>query len=217
MAIKGYWPLNGNSNDKSGNGYNGTDSNITYGQGIQNGSAVLNGTSASILTPQIAGINSTNPIIINAWIKTSSNSPQRIFALNTSNLGTANDSIVLAVSWTSLDPTTNHKAVFGLYDTTWTGNYAISSAIVDDGKWHMITGYCPSNGGYAYIYVDGVLSGQSPTTTAWQSFTTASWLIGKFYGNAEYFNGSIDEVGLYNNTLSPAYFKNEYAKAKGFF
>jgi len=41
MAIKGYWRLNGNSNDASGNGNNGTDTNITYSQanGVLNGGA----------------------------------------------------------------------------------------------------------------------------------------------------------------------------------
>jgi hypothetical protein len=47
MAIVGYWRLNGNSNDASGNGYNGTDANITYSQakGVLNGGAGFAGNS----------------------------------------------------------------------------------------------------------------------------------------------------------------------------
>ena len=44
--IKGYWMLNGNSNDYSGNGNNGIDTNIAYSQGYgllnQGANPVLN-------------------------------------------------------------------------------------------------------------------------------------------------------------------------------
>jgi hypothetical protein len=43
-----YYKLNNNANDSSGNGYNGTASNVTYAAGKFDDAAVFNGTSSKI-------------------------------------------------------------------------------------------------------------------------------------------------------------------------
>jgi hypothetical protein len=46
MALIAHWPLNGNTNDVSGNGYDGTPTNITYVAGKIGQAASFNGTNS---------------------------------------------------------------------------------------------------------------------------------------------------------------------------
>jgi len=66
--------MNGNSNDSSGNGNNGTDTMITYSKlyGKFNEGALLNGSSSYIKILNSSSLNMPNNFTISVWIKKSS-------------------------------------------------------------------------------------------------------------------------------------------------
>lgn len=68
MGIKGYWKLNGNSNDTSGNGNNGTDTDVTYSQNnaVSGLAGHFNGSTSKIDLPSL-GIGGRNPFSLSSW------------------------------------------------------------------------------------------------------------------------------------------------------
>ena len=59
-GLVAHWPFNGNANDASGNGYNGTPTNVSYTtgfNGISNTAALFNGTSSYIDVAYQSGLN----------------------------------------------------------------------------------------------------------------------------------------------------------------
>ena len=99
----------------------------------------------------------------------------------------------------------SNKAVFVIYNGT-TYLQPTSTTSVNDGKWHLITGtYDSSN--YMRIYVDGVLEDTQYAATVEGDGNSVNLRIG--YGdlvdppvNKKFFNGTIDDVRIYNRTLS---------------
>src|SRR5690606_35078959 len=59
-ALVAYWKYNGNSNDSSGNGHNGTDTSMTYGAGQVGDCAIFNGSTSKIIVPDANGFSFTN-------------------------------------------------------------------------------------------------------------------------------------------------------------
>jgi hypothetical protein len=78
---------------------------------------------------------------------------------------------------------------------------ARSNLVVNDGNWHYACGTTSPE----QVYVDGVL--QSSTDSESWSFEPNAKIGTK--GTAQYFNGSIDEVRIWNRTLTQAEIKNE--------
>lgn len=83
----------------------------------------------------------------------------------------------------------------------WTNGTSLASGAtnLDDGKWHQVVGIC--NGSYQWLYVDGAYSNSQAGTLGTDMYDL---LIGMRDTGTMYFNGSIDEIRLYNRTLSQA-------------
>ncbi len=71
-STKAYYPLNGNSNDFSGNTNTGTDTAITYPQGRFGQGAKFNGSSSVITASDSASLDITGNLFVSAWISTAS-------------------------------------------------------------------------------------------------------------------------------------------------
>jgi len=84
---------------------------------------------------------------------------------------------------------------------SYAANVLTSGSAINDGAWHHIAGVY--DGTTSYIYVDGVLA-NSATRTNNLSRGTDNFDIGINYARAIYFNGSIDDVRVYNRALSAA-------------
>ncbi len=95
---------------------------------------------------------------------------------------------------------------------TWTGqtNLATSPASYNDGKWHQMVATQGSDG--MKLYLDGVLVATNAQTQA-QGYN-GYWRVGgdsDWGGDSAFFKGSIDEVAVYPNVLTPTQVKNHYA------
>jgi hypothetical protein len=134
-----------------------------------------------------------NPESAFAWIKTSYNSTQGIFSHGTYTASGYNRGLSLNVAGYN---------GYVLFTSGGNGaNYNCAenaSGNVADGNWHHV-GYVYSGKGSLILYVDGIgyLCPMASFDTRWGPFK-----IGYGVNDGHYFNGSIDEVLIYNRSLS---------------
>jgi len=89
------------------------------------------------------------------------------------------------------------------------GNWRYSTTIVNDGKWHHIF-YILDNTSHYSIYVDGNREYYGLVSGSY-SYAKNIKSIGKYYSSdIRYFNGSMDEVRIYNRALYPEEVKDHY-------
>ncbi len=109
------------------------------------------------------------------------------------------------INWGTL----NAAGDIGIYVGESGGLY--SSAPVDDGNWHNVAITRNATTGVVQLYVDGVLNGTTTLETGLK--TSAFQLIGALQTDANdgvtptganYFNGQLDEVRIYNLVVDPA-------------
>lgn len=183
--------------DTSGNGFNGTLSPqglTTYAAGpVDNFAINFSGGDDSFVTiPNPVG----NNFSLAFWVNTTATGGTGQWwagdgLVDGDNPGTTNDFGVALVG---------SKVGFGVGnpDTTIT-----STKVVNDGSWHHVVATRSGTTGIYQLYVDGVLqataSGSTPTRSA-----PVTLDIGKIHSGGGYFSGSIDDVRIYNDVISPA-------------
>lgn len=96
------------------------------------------------------------------------------------------------------------------YCNSLTTTSVVSSADVNDGKWHHVVGVY--TGSQLQIYVDGVLSNSVAATGNIQTNNRALRIGSNDQGSARYFDGSIHDVRIYGYGLSAS----DVAKLYGF-
>lgn len=206
-GLVGHWTFDGKNmtnitaTDVSGNGNNGTLTNMT-----RNGSAVIgkigqalsfNG-SSYITFPHTTALN-LYPISFGGWFKTNYAAGSRAGFVSKYTGGSAN-------GWES---GITNKKVYAYYfgATSDTGGPA-SAADFNDGKWHHSMNVVDANG--MTMYVDGIVVATSSWTAA-PSVTTSVSIgrIGEAHANAD-FPGSLDDIRVYNRALSAQEVKTLY-------
>jgi hypothetical protein len=198
--VAGYH-LDDDFSDYSGNGNDGTNNGVTF-----TSSSVANCSAESLQGPQ-AGVfdgssyisTSANPagnFTATAWFKTSSCATGvgcRIVTVNSVNSGGGGIALTIADDDQSLST---------LYDVVQWGTKTTS---VTDGNWHFGVLTYDSATGESNVYLDG---GSTPVSslTNTPSIGSITYIGASYYdvygGVFAYFNGSIDEVQIYNKILS---------------
>jgi len=191
---------------------NGTGTNVTDSSGYGN-NGTLNGTNCTVEGIMGYGcyfdgsgdfINITNSISVSnltaeAWVKVAS-------------LGGANPQIYIQ----QLNGVSTGRTLLGVrYDInnnffTNIGNTALYSGTVPDiNRWyHTAVTYDTSDtGNEVKLYVDGVLVASHSETL---EEGTTPYLIGRGKTTIQHFNGTVDEVAIWNRSLSASEIRNHY-------
>lgn len=141
------------------------------------------------------------PVTMTGWFKTSTVAAQTIFAFADASVG----NVAYGLEVRSL----GHA--MGMRRNT-TATYALGNSFVCDGEWHhaalVIAGDADSK-----LYVDGVLEAIDTTSVSWNGAIDTS-SIGR-YGDSSpsgYFDGTLDEVVIYDAALSAGAIKDLYAR-----
>lgn len=92
------------------------------------------------------------------------------------------------------------KVQFLRYDGSHIPNIGSTATINDGTNFHMVTGV--KNGTTLTIYIDGVASIPSATDTTTGDTTNTGGLYFGSRGGVELFNGTVDEVGIWNRALT---------------
>ena len=190
--------LDGNANDTGGN-YNGTASNVTYAQSYINNGGVFNGSSSVIDLGQrlLGGTHSAS-----AWVKTSATGARQVI------IGNAYDGSTYGLS--VFIETDNILYLQWSHSNSWINVVDSTVNRVNDGSWHHIAYFISA--GSQKLYVDGAEVASGTTSSTAQNNTTAPTRIGRNWDASGYFNGSIDQVRIFNKALSTSEIATLYAE-----
>jgi hypothetical protein len=218
-GLVGWWPFNGNANDESGNGNNGTVYGATLTSnrmGIANSAYEFDGLNDYIDCGDINQIDGQNTLCINVWIKSNRNtSYARILGKEDSN---SNLGINIKLSGpqdigaTSLYQITSNIRTTSLLPTAYSG------FTPDTIQWHMITLIFNGNGllnsDKCKIFIDGALSNSNYYDSISNAIanTTFPFWIGGIYPNPTElpYDGLIDDIGIWNRALTQQEVANLY-------
>jgi len=193
-GLVGWWPFNGNANDASGNGYNGTVNGATLTTdrfGVANKAYSFNGSTNYITLNSTGNLDFTQGITFSAWIQPTElrmasivdkmyGCPTIGFRLNLRDNG---------------DIWTEH----GCYGGGLSSAFAPSSYSANSLK--FIVGTLDPQGGNK-LYIDGVLVS---TATPVQIINNSKTIeVGRVFSPVayEFFKGKIDDVGIWTRALS---------------
>jgi uncharacterized protein (TIGR02145 family) len=202
-GLVAWYPFNGNANDASGNGNNGTVYGATLVNdrfGNSNSAYSFNGSNyIDILSTGIPN----NPEVLTecAWVKTTINGQCVILTRRHLDDGT---------DWPTL-MMQDDKGVISADDQGYKID-AITTSPINDGVWHFIVGI--RNHEMFSVYFDGQL--QATITTSY-SFggSILNLHIGHHGAWNSWFNGTLDDIRIYNRALSSSEIQSLYLENTG--
>jgi hypothetical protein len=199
-GLVGYWPFNGNANDESGNGNNGTVNGATLTTdrfGNVNTSYSFNGSSNWIEISHNSNFDfeTPNSITISTWIKTSMTSGA-VFVQKQSGVGNTQNGVNCGILNLNGSLCGVSKKTNGIQSLI-----ASPATVSNNNSWHHFV-YCFS-GGYAKTYLDGVLISSQTDAGSIVGNSTTNLIFG--YGlplNNFFYNGRLDDIGIWNRALT---------------
>lgn len=204
---KALYRLDGNANDESGN-YHGAETAITYGGGVYERGAVFAQTSGSrIQTTYTQPASSVASL--SYWINSSTASNGYDLMLCDGDVTGA--STLLRV-FLSINVTPNW--VIGTADgvTSWYDSTVSASGILNGSNHHIVITY---SGTTIKLYVDNVLKNTYTSTVAFGAAGTNPLVIGNqgaYINTTRGFNGSIDQVRIFNRAITATEVATLYAE-----
>jgi trimeric autotransporter adhesin len=186
-----YYPFIGNANDASGNGRNGVLSggvtSATDRFGNPNQAYAFNGSNGSIDVNNWNILTGNSPRTMMVWFKMTLPNTIRQYFLAWGPYGNSASSVIGAFS-----DGRYHIGFMGYANDLW----VINQFQYYDNQWHLIA--VTFDGNNLSIYLDGVFA-TSKTTTLNTSSTKLT--IGNRLGT-DFFNGSLDDIRIYNRALT---------------
>ena len=209
-GLVAYYPLDGNTNDASGNGNNGINNGATQVSGKINGAYSFNGSNYINLG---TNLEAKNIKTVSFWVNFNSlSAPQEIFSKSVSHCGLE---LIL------------YGGFLGMYvmdeggycaNVTVSGESAItySTSMLSTGTWYHLAAV--QNGTFMAIYLNGtqVANGSFMNTigNAGVSSDIIPLMLGAWtepssypYGGQRFFRGSLDELRIYDRVLTDSEIK----------
>jgi hypothetical protein len=198
-GLRCWWPFTGSANDLSGNGYHGTVYGATLTTdrfGVSNRAYYFDGGADYIWTAYY-GVSGSNPRAVSFWAQTTNSVDE-----------------LSAVSWGANQPGGRFGCHFNISATGVTADMAYSFITYAsggpfyDGSWHhFVFQSATSDLSEVELYMDGMLLTQSMqsanTATPINTTLVNPLTIGKVCDQSAYFfDGRIDDIGIWNRTLS---------------
>jgi hypothetical protein len=210
-GLVGWWPFNGNANDESGNGNNGTVNGATLTMDrceISNSAFSFDGNSSRIVVADnnTLDIQSNQSLSIATWVK---------HDLSVSNIG------VYIISKYSGIIATGPQYGIGTgftgqgYTTTQIASGLSNhielrgNNVINDGEWHHLT-YLWENGSNVKLYVDGILDTAKNMTLSGSIINNLNLHFGCGANLAQFYKGKIDDIGIWNRILTENEIQNLY-------
>ncbi len=201
-GLVAYYPFNGNAKDESGNGNDGKTSNdLVFTEGLnekQGHAAFLNGISDPINCGRNEILYPNDKISISAWISSTDSRGWIVSKWNDLSGYTQTYGLILE----------NGEPIFWLNGETNSFDDLNLKAekFIGDGEWHHVIATWDKMAGEnnMKIYIDGVLAAQKTTPARDLTTKSSDVLIGGSVGTSKskFFNGSIDDVRIYNRALT---------------
>ncbi|MFM2230687.1 MAG: hypothetical protein RL607_1945 [Bacteroidota bacterium] len=201
-GLVGYWPFNGNANDESGNGNNGTNNGAILATdrfGYINSCYFFQNNNISIPHNPSFGFQATSAITISMWCNSSDVSNISHF------MGKRADSSPyfnwqIAYGGSVIGPSFGSGTGPGIY------NGAFSSDLFLINNWYHIVG--KFDNGVWLLYVNGILKATNNTAIVNPDSNTPI-TVGSS-GNFQGYYGKLDDIGIWNRALTQQEITNLY-------
>jgi len=217
------YPFNGNANDASGNGNHGTVNGgtalTTDRFGNANSAYSFGGVSADFIqVPNNAAIQLGDSYTISAWVMPNAFFPgsnQANFILCKGNQNTEGHYNLQYGDFLDGSPGTLTPSQMNFASTIHKGGteqYAFENPVtqpVQLNTWYNIT--ATFDGTDLLLYVNGKLKASSVITGTFGVLNTGPLFIGKSVDNTYFVNGKIDDIKIYDGSLSSSQVFDEYA------
>ena len=193
-GLIGYWPFNGNANDESGNGNNGTVNGASLTDdryGDSNSAYYFDGVNDYIdCGDSLLGATTTQSITVNSWVKMQDSLSGMVIS-KYQNLDASKSNYFM-----SFDRLNSRLRLTGR------GTNVVDGSFVSTGDWLMLTAIYQNGTNSSKIYVNGSYINQgSLNFNSYQA--VAKTLIGRNAGSPpNYFKGKIDDIGIWNRALN---------------
>ena len=206
-GLVGNWRFNegtgSTAKDSSPFGNNGTIHGASWVRGKFGSALEFDGTDDYAEVPDSNSLHIANAITVASWVK-----PLDYTDYDNIVSKSGDDTFCL-----KLVPADNYRYEFGIRRADNNEWWYVQSYVYTFGDWHFVVG--TFDGRYIKIYVDGTLQGTSDLGSTVSLVTNTNNLtIGCQFGTGRWFNGTIDEVRIYNRVLSEEEIKIHYAFTK---
>lgn len=205
-GLVAFYAFNGNANDISGRGNNGTIlggatfQNDRFGQANQ--AILLDGVNDYISIPRNSSLEPTNALTINAWITPTrmTNAGWRTLISKATTPG-VDPFVSFSIQSSSSSPI-NNRWQFNLSNgSSGSLKSLVTKAALPDKDTLMLTAVLSE--GIMRLYINGKLD-TSMAFTGNIGYTAQNLLIGySMTGPNEYYKGTIDEIAIWNKALTP--------------
>jgi hypothetical protein len=213
--LAAYYPFNGNANDASTNGYNGTVHGATLTTnrfGTPNAAYAFNGAQNYISIPENIFNPSNSAITISVWVTTDANSyanTEYIF-----DKSSVNGEMAIYSSANQFE--------FGVSLSNPRTGISVSAALSSSCVTHLVCVYQQGQG--IWLYTNGVLASSLtgiPNSTLWKDpsgypLASAIGIYDYTPGPFDAFHGVIDDIRVYTRALSTAEVQQLYQYESGF-
>ena len=199
-GLVGWWPFNGNANDESGNGNNGTVNGAaltTDRYNNLNNAYSFNGTTDYIKVANSILPNTPSSCSFSFWFNSSDNDAC-FLSDRAAGINYAKYQIMIS----------SNKVSSNSYSSGCNSNPVQSN--YDYNVWNHVVVVKDNTQSSEYLYLNGVLIATVNTLCYWSSLNSTN--IGRRGGssNDAYYSGKIDDIGIWNRALTQQEITNLY-------
>jgi hypothetical protein len=211
-GLVGWWPFNGNANDESGNGNNGTVNGATLTidrNGVANQAYSFDGYNDFISINDNQTLNVSN-VTVSAWYNAVDyGSAQQGFQ---GHIVSKRESSGWGTSFQlALENSTPNHTIWATYTIAGNGwAYYSSNSVLTSQNWIHVT-YTHDNTS-AKIFINGILVNTTLISGGLQTNNLPLWFGARPNAgeNSAFFNGKLDDIGIWNRALTECEIQNLY-------
>ena len=211
-GLVGYWPFCGNADDESGNGNNGTVNGATLTtdrNGVANQAYNFDGYNDFISINDNQTLNVSN-VTVSAWYNAVDyGSAQQEFQ---GHIASKRESSGWGTSFQlALENSTPNHTIWATYTIAGNGwAYYSSNSVLTSQNWIHVT-YTHDNTS-AKIFINGILVNTTLISGGLQINNLPLWFGARpnAGGNSAFFNGKLDDIGIWNRALTDCEIQNLY-------
>jgi hypothetical protein len=193
-SLVAYYPFNNNANDDTQHANNGAVNGAILGMdrhGNENSAYVFNGQNNYISISHDSSLNMTNKMTVSAWVKSNDMGKENQDILSKTESG----SYSLALNET--DGEVDSKFAF-LVNINNNYEYVYSASHPQEEWYHVVGSY---DGSEMKIYVNGIVEGTLSVSGSVKNNTSPLILGNESHQLNEPFDGTLDEIRIYNRLL----------------
>jgi len=201
-GLLGWWPFNGNANDQSGNGNNGTvtGAQLTNNRlGNVNSAYTFNGSSDFITVPASSTLNFTTNFSFSCWVNIPDYSQNTSGIAQRAVIGKQRGNNLSGMNFIAVNSSPSSVYSFGINDGP--NNIVINNgSSIPLNTWsHFVGTY---DGLTGKLYKDGNLVASNNTSISFVVSTQPFYFGKEFNTTGRFFKGEIDDMGMWNRALT---------------